>query len=243
VFYLVMGLLPGVLAYVGIWHLREPLMAALGVSSLYAQLSVLLLLTVGWHLTVPFLMLRFVDRLSWRDTVTFLGLRHLDLRGLLTVVPLVVGVFVVLSAPYFEYVQPPLYEWLNNHLPIAAPMPAWHIYSIGYYVFPPAVLAVVIIGNFVGEEVYFHGYLLQKLDGLRIAGLRVHWMVVGALFQLYHVWQLPVNLAFLGLVPIVPFGILVMLRRSLYGSIGFHAFFNLAYFPLIFALFGYGTGQ
>ncbi len=231
VFFLAMHLVPGLLAYVGIFWLREPLMALTGLSNRYEQFAVLILMAVGWQVVLTFVLLRFVDGLSFRESLKFLGLADLDLRGLLTVVPLVAAVFTLLSAPYMAWIHPPLFAYLNTFPAIA--IRDWHILEIGYYEFPVAALVVVFFANFVGEEIYFRGYLLQK-----ISGLRGDWAINGLLFQLYHVWQAPLNWAFAPAFLIIPYGILVKLRRSLYGSIAFHLFVNLAWGAILYHLFG-----
>ena len=109
----------------------------------------------------------------------------------------------------------------------------WHILEIGYYDFPLPVLVAVFIANFIGEEIYFRGYLLQK-----ISGLRGDWAINSLLFQLYHVWQAPLNWAFAPAFLFIPLGILVKLRRSLYGAILFHVFVNLAWGSVLYHLFG-----
>lgn len=220
--YLGLHLLPGVLAYLGLFYAREPLMALTGWSSRYVQFAILAGMALGWHIGLPFAMLRWVDGLSLRDSLRFLGLHALDMRGLLTVLPPVLLVSTVLTMPYVTFIHPRLFDWLNAFP--ALRIEAWHIYRIGYYDFPLPILIVVFIANFLGEEVYFRGYLLRK-----IGHLRGDWMLNSLLFQLYHVWQAPLNWAFAPLFVLIPFGLLVKWRRSLYGAILFHIFINLAW--------------
>ncbi len=234
-FYLAMHLVPGVLAYIGIFHLREPLMA-LGLSNRWAQFAVLASMALGWHLGVPVLALRLHDRMSWREVAVFLGLHRLDVRGLLTVVPVITVLFTLLTAPYMAWVHPALYAWLNRIPAIA--IPEWHIFEIGYYEFPLPVLVVVFIANFLGEELYFRGYLMQKINKLKVGRLDVDWAANSLLFQLYHVWQAPMNWAFAPMFLLIPLGLLVKLRKSLYGAIVFHLFVNLAWGAVLWKLFG-----
>lgn len=230
-FWLAMHLVPGILAYVGIFWLREPLMAATGLSNRYTQFAILILMAVGWHVVLTFALLRYVDRLSFPESLKFLGLADLDPRGLLVVLPTVTAVFTVLSAPYMAWVHPPLFAYLNSFPAIA--IREWHILEIGYYDFPPVLLAVVFFANFFGEEIYFRGYLLQK-----ISNLKGDWAANSLLFMLYHVWQAPLNWAFAPFFFLIPYGILVKLRRSLYGAIVFHVFINLAWGSVLLLLFG-----
>ncbi|CAH8247854.1 CPBP family intramembrane metalloprotease [Paenibacillus melissococcoides] len=59
------------------------------------------------------------------------------------------------------------------------------------FYFPWPLLLIGLIGNFIGEEVYFRGYLLKK-----IGRLRFDWLILSILFQFYHMWQAPINWAF-----------------------------------------------
>lgn len=95
------------------------------------------------------------------------------------------------------------------------------------------MLALIFFANFFGEEIYFRGYLLQK-----ISGLKGDWAINSLLFQLYHVWQAPLNWAFAPVFFLIPYGILVKLRRSLYGAIVFHIFLNLAWGSSLNYVFG-----
>ena len=230
-FYLLMHLIPGILAYFGLFWFREPLMNLTGISNRYVQFAVLGSMATGWHVFLTFALLRFADGLSFRESLKFLGLANPDLKGLFTVLPIVTVIFTLLSAPYMAWVHPPLFVYLDSFSAIA--IRDWHILEIGYYEFPVPILALVFFANFVGEEIYFRGYLLQK-----ISSLKGDWAINSLLFQLYHVWQAPLNWAFAPMFLIIPLGILVKLRRSLYGAIVFHVFINLAWGGLLYYLFG-----
>ena len=61
-------------------------------------------MAVGWQVVLTFVLLRFVDGLSFRESLKFLGLADLDLRGLLTVRPRSWRpLFTLLSAPYMAW--------------------------------------------------------------------------------------------------------------------------------------------
>lgn len=127
-FYLFLGLLPGLIAYIFIYPLRELMMEWTGLSAHYVQLYVLVLMSAGWHMCVPFLMLRYKDGLSLKESLVYLGFARLDLKGLLLVFPILTILFTFLALPYVKYVYPPLFEWLNGFQ--AFHMGEWHVFFI-----------------------------------------------------------------------------------------------------------------
>ena len=87
-----------------------------------------------------------------------------------------------------------------------------------------------LIGNFLCEELYFHGYLMKKIGFLGAWA----WVVNSALFALYHVWQAPTTWALFGLVFF--FGLLMQWRKNLYPLIAFHFLVNIVWGAIIGAL-------
>ncbi|MCM3038918.1 CPBP family intramembrane metalloprotease [Paenibacillus motobuensis] len=230
-FYLLLGLLPGVGMYFLVYHFRETFMAWTGLSAHYTQFVLLALAAAGWHTLFPFFMLKFVDKLTFKESLRYLGFTRLDLKGLLTVVPIIIALFTLLSLPYMKYVFPPINAWLD-----AIPwlhMGEWHIFYLGYYDFPWYLLVIGVFGNFVGEEIYFRGYLLRK-----VGSLKYDWLVVSFLFQVYHMWQAPMNWAFILLSIIIPHEILVKLRKNIYGAIVYHLFANTIWGAITLYLVG-----
>ncbi|CQR56573.1 CPBP family intramembrane glutamic endopeptidase [Paenibacillus riograndensis] len=218
-FYLSCAILPGFLAYLLIYPLRPRLMELTGLSSHYIQFLVLAVMASGWHIFFPLFMLKFVDKLTWKQTFTYLGFRKGDAKGLFVILPIITIIFTVLSLPYMKWMFPPLSAFLDS-IP-ALRMGEWHIYHQGYYDFPWPLLVIGLIGNFIGEEIYFRGFLLKK-----IGRLRFDWLLVSVLFQFYHMWQAPMNWAFIPLAVVIPCEILVKLRKNLYGAILFHIYIN-----------------
>ncbi|GIO13170.1 hypothetical protein J19TS2_27250 [Cohnella xylanilytica] len=229
--YLSLAVFPGVLMYVLIYPLRETLASWTGLSSHYLQFAILALMASGWHILFPLLMLRYKDRLSFRDSLRYLGFTRPDAKGLLLVLPVITVLFTALSLPYMKYVFPPLNEWLDG-IP-ALHMGEWHIYNQGYYDFPWPLLVIGLIGNFIGEEIYFRGYLLRK-----VGALRYDWLVISVLFQFYHMWQAPMNWAFIPLALIIPCEILIKLRKNIYVAIIFHLFINMLWGAITLYLVG-----
>lgn len=229
--YLLLAIMPGVLAYVLIYPLREPFMQWTGLSGHNAQFVLLALVASVWHVGFPFWMLMRRDRLSFREALRYLGFARLDPKGLVTVLPVLTVLFTVISLPYMKVIYPPLHAYLDGlsffH------MGEWHIFQLGYYDFPWYLLIIGLFGNFVGEEIYFRGYLLHK-----VGRLKYDWLIIALLFQAYHMWQAPVNWALIPLAPFIPHEIWVKLRKNIYGAILFHFFANFLWGAITLALVG-----
>jgi hypothetical protein len=217
--YLSLYLLPGIVAFIGlqVQALFQAEMAFTGLSARYLQFAWLLAITCGWHMFVPFLVLRYVEKLSLREAAAFLGLNRLDWRGMLFVLPPYFALWALLSLPYQKFVAPPIENWTKSLALFR--IPAGSIFQdtpeamLG---FPAMALAVLAIGNFVGEELYFRGYLMKKSAFLG----RANWVVNSVLFALYHLWQVQQTWPMVGLV--LSFGLLMALRKDLYVLIAFH---------------------
>src|SRR6266567_1399833 len=90
-------LLPGILAFivVNIGPLFRWEMAVTGWSARYVQYAWVLLITFGWHMLVPFVVLRYIDKLPLRESCAFMGLNRVDWRGMLTVLPVFMAGFAI----------------------------------------------------------------------------------------------------------------------------------------------------
>ncbi|MGC2768676.1 MAG: CPBP family intramembrane glutamic endopeptidase [Candidatus Acidiferrum sp.] len=77
------------------------------------------------------------------------------------------------------------------------------------YSFPPVAPLFLGIGNFLGEELYFRGYLMKKSAFLG----KMNGIVNSVLFALYHLWQAEQTWPMIGLV--LAFGLLMALRKDL----------------------------
>jgi len=221
---LLLYLLPGIIAFIGI-DVKPVFQAQLAITHLsarYLQYAWVLLITFGWHMFVPFVALRFVDKLSWRETLAFLGLNRLDRRGLLLVLPVYFVLFALISLPYVRFVAPVIEGWASS-IPLFR-IPAYSIFQDtpeAMYSFPPVALLFLGIGNFLGEELYFRGYLMKKSAFLG----RMNWIVSSILFALYHLWQVQQTWPMIGLV--LAFGLLMVFRKDIYVLIGFHFLVNM----------------
>jgi len=222
--YLFLYLLPGIVCLVvfNVEPLFRAQMAITGLSARYLQYAWVLAITFGWHTFIPFLVLRYVDKLTFRETLAFLGLDRVDWRGLLVVLPIFCILIALVSLPYVRFVAPIIEGW-------TAAIPLFRIpgYSIfqdtpeNMYSFPPVALLFLGIGNFLGEELYFRGYLMKKTAFLG----KFNWIVNSVLFALYHLWQVQQTWPMIGLV--LAIGLLMALRKDLWVLIGFHFFINM----------------
>lgn len=212
-------LLPGAFGWLSVQYLVPWLMPRTGIAPNWLQLFTLGTMALAWELTMPFVWLRR-DGLSFRESLSFLGLAKVDWLGVAVWAPLLTVAFGALAFPYLGYLYEPVRAWLDQWPAIR--MPPWHIIYSGYYHFPLLPLIVVFIGNFLGEEVYFRGYLLKRLGWL---GPRA-WLASNALFCLYHLWQAPVNWAYLPVFFLIPFAQVMTWRKSLWVTIVIHVLVN-----------------
>lgn len=139
----------------------------------------------------------------------------------MVVAPLLIVLTTTFGGPYLVLGYDAVRAWLDARWLLH--MPEWHILYYGYFNFPPLPLALVLVGNFVGEEVYFRGYLLKRLGFLGPYA----WLVSNALFLLYHFWQAPVNWAYLPIFFLIPFGPAMAWRRSIWVPMLLHVALNL----------------
>jgi hypothetical protein len=224
ILYLFLYLLPGIVAFVfiNVGPIFRAEMALTGLSARYLQYAWVLIITFGWHMSVPFVVLKYSDKLSLRETLAFLGLNRLDGRGLLLVLPVYFVLFALISLPYIKYVAPSLENW-TKLIPLFR-IPSYSIFQDtpeNIYSFPPVALLILAIGNFFGEEIYFRGYLMKKTAYLG----KANWIVNSVLFALYHLWQAQQTWPMIGLV--LAFGLLMALRKDLYVLIAFHFLANM----------------
>lgn len=223
--YLVLYMLPGLLVYifVNVGPVFRSELALTHLSPKNLQYVWVLMITFGWHMFGPLLALRYADKLSLRESFALLGLNRVDWCGLLFVLPGFCFIFALLSIPYMRFIWTPLQSWLQT-VPLLR-VPTYSIFQQdvpnNIYTFPPIALAFLFIGNFLGEELYFRGYLMKKTAFLG----RSNWTVNSLLFALYHLWQIPQTWPLI--VMVLAFGLLMWLRKDLYLMVLFHLFGNM----------------
>src|SRR5215469_2169928 len=222
--YLLLYFLPGIVAFlvVNIEPLFRVEMAFTGLSARWVQYAWVLLITFGWHMFMPFVVLRYADKLSLRESFAFLGLNRVDLSGLFLILPIFMVLFALISLPYLKYVAPMIENW-TKAIPLFR-IPSYSIFQDtpeNIYSFPPIALLFLGIGNFLGEELYFRGCLLKKSAFLGEA----NWTVNSVLFAVYHLWQVQQTWPMVGLILL--FGLLMKLRKDLWVMVAFHFFVNM----------------
>ncbi len=234
IFYLMMYLLPGILGY---FLINNEFIYLLGLrltglqGNLY-QYSLLILITFGWHIIMPVFILRTSDKMSWEAILRFLNLNSIDWKGLLLVMPIMLTVVFLFSLPYMRFIGEPLENWLNTFPFLQIPEHSIFCCYEKIYGFPPLMLLFLFIGNFLGEELYYRGYLLKKTSFLG----KWNWVVNAILFTIYHFWQIPQTYPYIGLVPI--FSLMMIWRKNLYVLIVMHMLWNLLW-PLFMSHFYY----
>ena len=228
-----MHLLPGLLAYVliNIPSVHAVALRFTGMSDPMFQGTCLIGVVFVWHAVVPLLVLHFADKLSFKQSLAFLSLRKFDVKGFFLVLPVFFVAFTLVSLPYMKYVFPALTDWVAA-IPGLNP-PDYSIFrdpSGVYSLLPAWLVGLGLVGNFLCEELYFHGYLMKKIGFLG----PLAWVVNSALFALYHVWQAPTTWALFGLVFF--FGLLMQWRKNLYPLIAFHFLVNIVWGAIIGAV-------
>jgi uncharacterized protein len=175
-----------------------------------------------WHIFGTFAYLRWIDKLSFQDSLSYLGLNRWDWKGLYTVLPLAIIVVTLFSTPYEIFIRPSIFEFLNN-LPFFH-IYDWHIQKTGYFTFPLVLIILSFIGAHIGEEIYFRGFLLQKLGDVRYI-----WLFNQMLFLAYHFWQAPTTWPGFFMSPFGSIALLVVLRKNLWIAVCFHIFYNFLF--------------
>ena len=234
IFYLGMYLFPGIVAYFLI-NFSPVYRLGLTISNLSDsnyQYFWLILITFGWHMALPILMLRYKDRLEWKEIAAYLSLRTVDWKGLLVIAPIFLLIIFFLSLPYMKFIGSPMENWLNTFPVLQIPTHSIFCCYEKIYGFPWYMLLFLFVGNFLGEELYYRGYLLRKTAFLG----RWNWMVNGLLFTIYHFWQIPQTYPYFGLALI--FSLMMIWRKNLYVVILMHLLWNLLW-PLFMSYFYY----
>ena len=233
--YLVAYLLPGVVAYVlvNIKPVHDFLSGIFGLSGYDYQYYLFVIFTLGWHVAFPVFMLRRHEKLQWSGVFEFLSLHRFSFKEVFVIAPVAFALSVLLSLPYMMTLYEPFQAWLTSH---GFDIPSHSIFASyeAFYGAPAALMALMLIGNFVGEEIYFRGYLMKKTAFLG----RFNWLVNSLLFCLYHLWQIPQTWPLL--VPFLFFGLTMQLRKNLYTLIMFHLLFNIAGVQIYHVLLGLG---
>lgn len=237
-FYLSAYLLPGVVAYilVNIEPVHSFFSSISGLDGYNFQYYLFVLFTLCWHIGIPVFMLRRCDRLKWVEVFEFLSLSNFSFKEILFIAPLAFAMSVVLSMPYMMTLYEPFQVRLTSVSTLQ--IPSYSIFASyeAFYGAPAVIMVLMLIGNFVGEEIYFRGYLMKKTAFLG----RFNWIANSILFCIYHLWQIPQTWPLI--VPFLFFGLTMQFRKNLYTMIVFHFLFNVAGVQIYHVLLSLGTG-
>ncbi|MBW2368230.1 MAG: hypothetical protein JRH15_10120, partial [Deltaproteobacteria bacterium] len=111
-FYLFFHLLPGIVVYVAIniESVYNFLVAITGLPGRTLQYVVFFILTFGWHMMIPVLVLRYNDKLTFKESIDFLGLgvKRMDWKGIFVFLPVIIVIYTLITIPYMAYVFPVL---------------------------------------------------------------------------------------------------------------------------------------
>ncbi len=237
VLYLFSYLLPGIVAYllVNIEPIHHFLSNAFGLKGYDFQYYMFVVFTLLWHMAFPIFMLRKHEKLKWKEVLEFLSLNHFSIKEVLFVAPIAFVLSVILSLPYMMTLYEPFQKWLSSVPSLQIPSHSIFASYEAFYGAPVIVMVLMLIGNFIGEEIYFRGYLMKKTAFLG----RYNWMVNSILFCAYHLWQIPQTWPLI--VPFIFFGLTMQLRKNLYTLIVFHLLFNIAGVQIYHVLLGLGA--
>ena len=236
--YIAAYLLPGIVAYLLVNYepLYRFLLNLLGLEGYNFQYYMFVGFTLLWHMAFPILMLRKYEKLEWNEVFEFLSLNRFSLKEVIFIAPLAFALSVLLSLPYMMSLYEPFQTWLSSVPGLQIPSYSMFASYEAFYGAPAIVLILMLIGNFVGEEIYFRGYLMKKTAFLG----RYNWIVNSILFCAYHLWQIPQTWPLI--VPFIFFGFTMHVRKNLYTMIVFHLLFNIAGVQIYNVLLGLGAG-
>lgn len=224
-------ILPGVimLMLINIKSIHDSFTNYLQISSENFQFWILIGLTFGWHIAYPIFMLKAKYKYTWKQVTEALNLNQFSLKGFFVITPLFFLTVMIFAVPYMGVFFKGIHEFLQSIDVIAIPEHSLFYDYSKIYSLAPWQLGLLFIGNFVGEEIYFRGYLLKKS-----AFLGIHnWWVHSILFSAYHLWQIPMTyaLSFISL----SFGLYMLWRKNLFELMLLHLMINLL-LPIIVQL-------
>lgn len=230
VFYLCMFFIPGIVAYLAI-NVKSNfdfLCNVLGVSGHLLQFIIFILITFGLHIFLPVFLLMKVDKLNYRQVFSFLSLKRFDLKGFLIAIILLL-IVAIITEPYLILFGRPLSTWIHSNPVMLIPSHSIFNSYEAMFSFSTLQIVMILIGNHLGEELYYRGYLMKKTAFLG----KYTWVINGIFFSLYHLWQIPQTWPLVGLS--LSFGLLMAMRKNTYVLIFFHFLMNYAW-PFIYHL-------
>jgi hypothetical protein len=194
--YLSMFFIPGVIVFltINVKPVFDFFISLFGISGHTFQFIIFLLMTFGIHILVPVGLLRFKEKLSLKETLTFLSMDKIDWQGLLVAL-LMLFALVIFTHPYLHLVARPFGRWIRLQPMMTIPSHSIFVSYESMFDYSAFQIALMLIGNHVGEELYYRGYLMKKTAFLG----KYNWVVNGVFFSLYHIWQIPQTWPLFGL--------------------------------------------
>lgn len=199
-----------------------PYLAATQADLFLAQVFLVFVFLLGMELLIAQIYCRTREGRSLGSTFISFGVIAFN-HKIISKALLWSAISVVVMKGYLWLAGPTIEKFRD--LPVLA-LPSWHYQNLEMPAYPAAVkaslLACMLAFNVFAEEIYFRGFLLERLKFLG----RSAFLVNGVLFILYHVFQARVS------YPLLPFGILVSgyyaLFRNVWGAMLIHLVLNIA---------------
>ena len=220
---LILGLhvLPG-LIFTMVLFTVVPAIRNRGIDLFLAQIGFVTVFLLGLELVIANTYCRVIEGRSLWTALRRSGAINVDWRALIYALAwaamsvAVMKVYLWLAAPYIEKF---------HEIPLLK-LPDWHFQNLEMPDYPGPLkgllLALMLASNVFAEEIYFRGFLLERLKFLG----KFAFLVNGVLFIGYHVFQIPIA------YPLIPFGILLsgyyVIFRNVWGSMLIHLILNLA---------------
>lgn len=213
--------LPG-LIFSAILFPLMPFIAQTQVDIFLIQAFFVFVFLLGMELAIAQIYCRFLEGQNLRDSLRKVGATAFSYRVFFYAMAWGV-VSAIIMKVYVQVASAPI-DWFRK-LPLFS-LPDWHYQNLDMPSYHPAVkmglLACMLGFNVFAEEVYFRGFLLERLKFLGKSA----FLVNGVLFILYHIFQARVS------YPLIPFGILVsgyyVVFRNIWGAMLIHLILNIA---------------
>ncbi|HAK47403.1 MAG TPA: hypothetical protein DCO79_15970 [Spirochaeta sp.] len=194
------------------------------------QIYIVSFVLCGLMLFITWFYLRIVEKLSFRQMLSELGLDRFSWKNMLLAVLVMIPFALFYRLLWVPYFWEPGFRFLDA-IPVFH-IPDWHWQKIGIVsameylpktVFIPAFITV-LIANHLGEEVFFRGFLFKRTEPF--FG-KWTFIAAGLIFILHHTFQASRT------YPAFPIGIFVTgyyaWRRDIYGCILIHFIMNVIF--------------
>jgi membrane protease YdiL (CAAX protease family) len=189
---------------------------------IFALIIQLLVVVLGIFLGVPFLWYALVNRLTIRQMLERIQLRTERLDQ-----ALMWGVFAV----FFTFILTIIINLLYVRLSNVNPESLSNIPTLLDFFSPPTLFILVAVQP-IGEEIFFRGFLLDKINA--VIGPKTAILATAVLFGLSHLSYGMVYTAVIATLLGVIFALIVIKTKSLYSSIFAHITINIISLSVFF---------